>query len=305
MARLVRLVRALSIAALIAASVVGCATEKARVVPIADLPAQKRAVLVDYGRGGAAWEARREEVRADPALQRFLVDNLVVELVRGFQYGSVATSGGRSAAYERAQAELVRFADASAPLLAALLAAPDDLTVFCALDTLKRIGRPAVLPTADQLAHPDWKTRLRAAEALAELPHGAAGEARVFDALVGALGDGEWIVRAQAARTLGERGARARELAPTRRALVAALADEDPAVVGSAAQALGRLGDPAAVGPLVERLAGAQAAGDLRVVRAAQGALVGLTGRRDVRSVDGWRRVAREHAEAPDSGRRP
>jgi len=283
----------------------GCTSSRPSVVPIADLPERQRAVLVDYGRGGEAWEARRAEVRADPELARFLVDNLVVELVRGFQLGSIATTGGRPAAYERAQAELVRFADVAAPVLAALLAAPDDLAAFCALDTLKCIGRPAVEPTAEQLGAPAWKTRLRAAELLAELPHAASRESAVFDALCEALADEEWIVRAQAARTPGARGARAREQAPTRTVLVAALADDDPAVVRNAALGLGRLGDPAAIGPLVDVLAAGHDGGNLRLVRAAERALVDLTGRDDVRSVAGWQKIARERRPAADSKRRP
>ena len=277
----------------------GCTTSS-DVVPIAELPELQRSVLVDYGRGGEVWDARRAEVRANPELTRFLVDNLVVELMRGFHLGSVATTGGRQAAFERAQAELVRFGDESAPVLAELLGAPDFMTAFCAVDTLKRVGRPAVVPTTLLLEHSDWRARQRAAELLAALPHAASGEPTVFAALTEALEDDEWIVRAQVAKTLGERGARGRELGPTREVLVRALDDDDPAVVRNAAAGLGALGDPGAIQALVATLASGHHAGDLRLVNEAEQALVAITGRHSVRSVAEWQRIA---GEQPASSR--
>lgn len=275
-----------------------CAGQAARapagsVVQEAQLPARERGVWEHYHAGGAAWELDRERVLADPALGRFVVDNLVREMVASYDRSRLARSGERAGPFERAQAELVVLAPLSTPVLVELVGVRDGIVSFLGADLLARIGAPALHPLLAKLGDPQAEVRRRAAELFARLPRGAssAEEAQVGEALAKLVrSDSAWIVRAQAARTLGARGARDAHKGFAAGVLTRALSDTDAAVVESAASALRELAEPRAVPLLVDALERSLAAGDLAAARAAQESLRSLTGyKRDLLPQE-WRR---------------
>ena len=249
------------------------------IVSIDELPPEYARILRDYAAGGALWEARRERVREDPRQTAFLVENLALEMVRAWERSRLETERGARGPYERARDELVLFGEAAAPLLTELFAVGDDVVAFVAADALMHVAGPACLPVAGLLEREETKVRRRAAELLASLPHARSAEEGVRRALASCTtSDPEWIVRATAARALGERGARDRETRPSRLALQRALADRDPAVVAVSAQALGVLGDAEAIPALANLLERGTGEGEIKIVRAAQAALMRLSG---------------------------
>lgn len=272
--------------------------ERAEMVPANELPDEHRELLVAYAKGGERWRSARVALESDPELARFLVDNLVVDMVRG--YLSLAKPGSRSgaAAYQRAQDELVRWPEVSSPVLAELLVVADDVVATLAAQTLERIGRPAVRPVAERLEHERAVARRRALEVLGRLPHGAGLEDEVRESLIRALeSDEDWTVRAEAARCLGLRGARDRETARARAALEQGLSDGDPYVARTAAEGLAHLGDPRAIPALIRAVAAGVRSGEPGVVRMGQQALEALSGARDVRDLAGWRAWWGEHRD--------
>ena len=280
-------------------------------VPISELPPAQRELLEAYGRGGADWESARARARADPALARFLVDNLVLEMARAHRALSGPEPERGRAACERAQEELARVHGHALPVLVQVLGVPDSILATLAHQTLQRIGRPANAALLAALEDPSPRLRQRAAAALADLPHDGPGEA-ALEARLAALahGDPEWWVRAQAALALGARGARSRETTPPRRALEEALSDSDVAVAESAAAALAQLEDPRAVPALIRCLARGVQAGELRLVRASTRALQSVSGVREELDLEEWRawwdghrRELEQRASAPRASR--
>lgn len=244
-----------------------------------------------YDAAGDEWDAARERALADPELQRFLVDHLVLRMVQA--YDKIARPGGvdASAQYDRAQGELTRIGAPAAGVLAGLVAVSDGIVATLAARTLERIGEPAVDAVLPLAGSKSARTRQRATELLGDLPYAGDGEDAVRSSLVELLrADSDWVVRAHAATAIGARGSRDRVTEPARRPLEAALADADPAVAEAAAAGLGRLGDPLAVPSLLRSLAPAAERGDLRQVRACQAALLAVTGERAERDLEGWNR---------------
>jgi hypothetical protein len=244
-------------------------TRASRVVPPAELPEDLR----------ATWEIERERVIADPARLRFVVDNLVIEMVRAYERSRLTTPGQVEGPFERAQRELVLMPAGSTPVLVELLAVKDGIVAFLAADVLQKIGAPALDGVTQKLASETPEVRRRSAELLAKLPQGGAREPAIHEAL-GALvkSDEQWIVRAQAAETLGVRGARHDHKGYCLAVLSRALQDPDPAVVTSACAALATLAEPRAIPVLIQALERRAASGDLKGVRAAQEALRSLSG---------------------------
>lgn len=275
------------------------ARPRAELTRASELPQRHRELLAAYGRGGEDWEAARAEALADPELERFLVDNLVIEMVRSWSAMAGEVAPRSRQAFERAQGELVHLGPSAVDVLAGLLGVRDGVVGLLAARTLERIGRPSVAPVALTLADaPERETRRRAAELLETLPHGGDDEPAAQAALARALAsDPEWIVRAQSARALGARGSRDRDTEPARRALERALGDEDVSVAASAAEGLALLHDPLAVPALIGALERAVAEGDLRMVRALERALAGATGSAERRDLAGWRDWWYEHRD--------
>lgn len=273
-------------AACIALGVLACrssntGSSRAALVKAEALPQELRAVWDAYHRGGAAWEAERERVRADPELARFLVDNCVIEMVRAYDRSALATAGRAPGLFERAQAELVLHADRSTPVLVELLEKGDGIVAFLAADTLVRIGVPAVVPTAEKLASKTGDVRRRAAELLARLPADPEHEPHVLERLgTCAEKDAEWIVRAQAALALGARGRAHAHKGYALAVLSRALGDGDSAVASSACDALATLGEPRAIPALQRALERSGRDGDLKLRAAAKGALAALAPQR-------------------------
>lgn len=271
-------------------------------VEVEQLPQSHRDLLRAYGAGGEAWESARTQALADPALTRFLVENLFLELVRAHR--SLGGDDGERAqrARDRARTELARLGAPAAPTLAAALEVADDVAAELAAQTLGAIGRPALPALLEVLTAPEANARQRAALALARMPHGAREEPRVREALVGASADKEWFVRAQVARALGARGVRDVETTPWRVALEKLLADPDEAVVEAAAGALIELADPLAIRALIEALGGATDEAQLRKFRALQGALERLSGAGPQPSLAAWQAWWRENRARLERG---
>jgi HEAT repeat protein len=287
-------VRAALLAVIACAALGSCASEPEapqRERTQEPLSAEQEALLDAYAAGGDTWEAARAQALADPALESFLVDQLVLRMVKSYDQIARPGAADASAQFDRAQGELARIGAPAAGVLAGLLAVSDGVVATLSATTLERIGRPAIPAVLPLLGSSSLRTRQRAAELLGELPHAADDEPAVRAALVERLrSDPDWVVRAHAASALGARGARDRVTEPARRALTAALADRDPAVAEAAAAGLAELGDPLAVPLLLEALGPAAERGDLRIVRACQGALMAVTGEAAERDLEGWTR---------------
>jgi HEAT repeat protein len=286
----------------VAVLVAGCGSTgrksdpNANVVKEKDLPARHRAVLEAWKKGGAAWEIEREEVRKDPELARFVVDNLVLDMVQAFDRSRLAPTGHAPGPFERAQAELIELHDHSTELLAGFVGVRDGVVAFLAADTLEKIGAEANEPVAKLLDDPADETRRRAAELLGKLPPQSKGEPQVLEAL-GKLveHDKSWIVRAQSARALGSRGARQTAKGYAAGVLNRAMSDEDETVASSAAQALGELNEPRAIPRLIDAMEASSAHGRPALVKTIQTSLSKLAGDTKPRDVRAWRAWWSQH----------
>jgi hypothetical protein len=246
----------------------------ARVLPTSELPPRQRAVWESWQRGGARWELEREEVRRDPELTRFLVDNLVRTLVKSYDRSALATAGKASGPFERAAAELCEFEAQSTPVLVELLAVRDGVVAFLAADLLLRIGVRAAPSIARLLNDESEETRRRAAELLGKLPHAGEGEGVLEEALGARVAqDKAWIVRAEAARALGARASQHTHKGYALGVLARALGDPDEAVVTNACAGLARLGERRAMPALARALEPAARRGNVKAVFALQAAL--------------------------------
>ncbi len=291
-----------TVVVLVALLVAGCGSTgrksdpNANVVKEADLPAQHRAVLDAWKKGGAAWEVEREEVRKDPDLARFVVDNLVLDMVQAFDRSRLAATGHAPGPFERAQAELIELHDHSTDLLAGLVGVRDGVVAFLAADTLEKIGAEANDPVAKLLEDSSDETRRRAAELLGKLPPSPSGEPRILEAL-GKLAehDKSWIVRAQSARALGSRGSRQSAKGFAAGVLSRAMSDEDETVASSAAQALGELNEPRAIPRMIDAMESSAAQGRPGLLKAIQTSIAKLAGDTKSRDVRAWRAWWRDH----------
>lgn len=118
-----------------------------------------------------------------------------------------------------------------------------------AMNSLVRIGSPAVNPLIGALRHPDARVRYHAASALGSLAMRGIKAQNAVPSLIEALHDGDSQVRNFAARSLGDIDDQ-RAVEP----LIYALRDEDMGVRGDAASALGKLKDKRAIRPLLAML---------------------------------------------------
>lgn len=269
-----------------------------RVVPANELPAAQREVWQIYQAGGPAWEVERARVLADAQLARFLVDNLLRELVRSYDRSRLSRTGEQPGPFERAGAELVLCAARSTEPLAEMLALPDGVIAFLAADVLARIGAPAIEPVCAKLGHAQAEVRRRAAELLGRLGHAGEAEPRVEEQLGKcAEHDTAWIVRAQAVEALGARGSRHTHKGYAAGVLARCLGDADPAVAESAAKGLRTLSEPRAIPILIDALERNATRGDLAALRATQAALRALSGQALDRTPEEWRSWWRETGE--------
>jgi HEAT repeat protein len=278
----------------------------AHVVPLAQLPQPQRDVLTAYARGGDDWERERDDVLADPELTRFLVDNLIVEMVRAHAGLTGAEPARSRRAFDRAVNELVRVGEPALPKLVGLLEVGDGIVSALASYTLRQLGKPAVLAVQPLIDSPTSETRRRAVAVLEKLPHSADNEVELRKKLVHlALADPEWLVRAQSAQTLGARGRNDRVSEPWRAALEQCLFDVDPAVGDAAARGLAVLGDARAIPALINALERTAHSGDLRVFKAAQTSLRTLSAGQVQPDVAAWRKWWDQHHVEIEQGRTP
>jgi len=293
-----RLVLFLPVCFAVACSGPSAKPTEGRVVRAEELPAREREVWELYHAGGAKWELERERVLADPALTRFLVDNLVREMVKSYDRSHLAQAGEKQGPFERASAELVACAPHSTPVLAEMLALRDGVLAFLAADLLVRIGTPALEAVQAKLAHAEPEVRRRAAELLGRLPHAGEAEGRIEESLgARAEKDEAWIVRAQAAQALGARGAQHTHKGYAAGVLARCLCDADPSVSESAANGLRTLAEPRAIPILIDALERNAARGNLAALRSTQAALRELSGQKLDLSAEDWRRWWREEGE--------
>jgi hypothetical protein len=272
-------------------SATGSSSGKGGIVTPEELPPREREVLEAWRAGGERWDSERDRVLADPELARFLVNNLVVQMVRSYDRSAVGSAFRPSTPFTKAQDELVRIADRSTPVLVEMLLLRDDVVAFLAADTLRRIGAPAVDPVAAKLGEGSPEVRRRLAELAGELPDSPTAESAVLEKLGrGVEHDEAWIVRAQSARALGLRASRRTEKGYAAAVLSRALSDPDAQVRKTALRALSDLGDASAVPALIRSLERAALAGDLAGLESAQTALRGLLGvPRDLDPEDWWK----------------
>ncbi len=262
----------------------------AGVVPLEALPVEYRAAWEAWQKGDSAFELERARVERDPALARFVVDNLVREMVRAYERNAFARPGGEPGRFERAQADLVALTNTSGPVLAELLRAKDGVVAFLAADRLLAIGAPAVAHVVVLLEDERAETRRRAAELLASLPHAGTAEIAVQQALAAHIErDLEWTVRAESARALGSRGSRHDHKGFAMGVLLRAGRDPDRTVASSAAEGLARLDEVRAIPRMADLLEYAAGNGEPAVVAAFERALGTLAGDTIRRSPAVWR----------------
>lgn len=263
---------------------------EAAVVPLEALPVEYRSAWEAWQKGDSAFELERARVERDPALARFVVDNLVREMVRAYERNAFARPGSEPGRFERAQQDLVALANSSAPVLAELLRAKDGIVAFLAADRLMAIGAPAVAHVVPLLDDERAETRRRVAELLGQLPHAGSGEIAVQQALAEHVEhDAEWTVRAESARALGSRGSGHDHKGFAMGVLLRAGRDADRTVATSAAEGLARLGELRAIPRMADLLEYAAGKGEPAVVAAFERALSTLAGDTVRRSPTAWR----------------
>lgn len=264
--------------------------EAARGVRASELAPAKAELLKAYARGGPEWLRARESALADPALAKFLVDNLVLELVRAQRALGSADQSRALRAYTRALEELVAMPELATPVLVTLLEVADPVGATVAGVALEEIGRPAVEPVSALLRSKEVEPRRRSADVLGRLPHAGSHEARVRALMVERMGlEPDWLARTALARAIGLRGSRDSDVIPWRQALQAGLLDEDPAVAQAASEGLIALGDERAIPVLIDVLERAARSGDYPRFQGAQRALVRLSRAGEQPSVAAWR----------------
>ncbi len=298
----------------------GKATDKHK--PAAELATDKQAVITAFRAGGEEWGAMREEIRDQPVLANFVVDNMIDQMIRSYKRAQVTHTGKSNGPFELAQSELLELREYSTPVLADLLevSARDAVVGFLAADTLRRIGfesAPQLLPKLDV---DEAETRRRVLVLFAGMdfvvePPSTASEALVNRVIEMAHADPEWIVRGEAATTLGAIGARMQKRKRIRDALTQCLLDEDTDVRCSAELAFGTLGDPRSFPVLMEVLGREIDLGSPRNMAAARRSLIDLSQDPSLEqqgrgfSIRDWQAYWKEHRDrllrAPNEPTRP
>jgi hypothetical protein len=270
------------------------------------LPAAHRELMLAWRNQTPNWPRQREMALQDPSLTRFLVENLMMELIVAWQAGSFTQRGmAEPGRYDVIKRELWRIGAPVAEPMAELLAIGNGQGPAIAGDVLQGLGPAGVQAVSEHLLRTDgWSARGRAAELLARLPHGGKFEAEVQGRLIELLhSDPQWVVRkycalalAQRSRGLGGAGA----VTPDRAlgALSRALVDPDPAVAKAAAVGLGLLGDVRAVPALINDLERILRSTNLSHTRSVYRSLSVLTGMRDLRGTSAWRDWWHLHGKA-------
>lgn len=278
--------------------------------PRAELATDKQDVIVAFRAGGEEWLRMREEVREQPALANFVVDNMIDQMIRSYKRAQVSHAGKSNGPFEVAQSELLELREYASPVLAELLEAglTDGVVGFLASDTLQRIGLEAVPHLLPKLESEHAETRRRVLALFAGMEFEFESPASVGDRVLArvielAHSDPVWLVRAEAAATVGMLGARMSKRKLPREALIQCLLDADADVRCSAELALGTLGDRRSFTVLIEVLGREIDFGSPRNMAAARRSLIDLSGDPSLEergrgfSIRDWQDYWRQHRE--------
>lgn len=276
--------------------------------PLSDLPSAYRVLWAAWTERAADWPLRREMALEDPGLTRFLVENLIGELIAAYKAGAFTQPRAeRLGQYDWIKQELAVIGAPAAEPLAELLALGNGDGPAIAGDVLEALGEAGVSAVSDQLLRTDnSRARGLAAELLVRLPLSSGNETEVQARLIELLrSDPDWTVRKYSALALARRSrdlsARAEGVGDSDRALGAlsrALVDTDSAVSEAAAVGLGLAGDVRAVPALINHLERILRSTDLSHARSAYRSLFNLTGVQDLRGTAAWREWWRLHGKA-------
>jgi hypothetical protein len=286
----------------------GCATTEpentGRVRPVAELPPAYGELWVAWREEAPDWTALRRAALEDPALTRFLVENLVLDMLAGYGRADFATPGAvLGSQFDRARAELIVIGEPSTWSLAELNAIGNGYGSAIGGQALIEIGRPSIPAVVEQLDRKEFQARGRAVDVLAELPHARRGEPALQERLrVMVVQDPEWTVRKRCVDALAARASRDTTVEAARRSISRALGDPDEAVRRTAARALIRVGDPQGIPALINFLERCEREADLRGHDAALQALRALSGRTEPSDSASWRAYWRQRNRA-NSGR--
>ncbi|MEZ6005161.1 MAG: HEAT repeat domain-containing protein [Planctomycetota bacterium] len=270
--------------------------EPAQLTPLNELPAE-------YADLWRAWKTRspeypdlRDAALADPARTRFLVENLIDDLLTELTAGNVDTGReDQSPRYRLVGAELVHLGPHSAPALAEVMTFGLGLGPVAVEGLLLQIGTPAVAPLVGLLERKEPVARRRGAKALGEIQPDFADPRLDHPAVRAALGarlqsDDDWIVRSQCALAMARWGRHDPETAAdAARYLVPALADADLDVRKDVVHGLARLGDPRTFPALFNYLERSERDGDPSAVLLTQAALTAMTRNKQAHTVAEWR----------------
>jgi len=287
------------LAGLVLAVCVACASETKSVRSLDELPPQYRTAWEAWLTDDPEWPTMRQAVQNDPALTRFMVDNLVRVMVRAYDRAELADHNAEKLGrFERARAELIVMKADALPVLIELLAIADGVVAQLTESLLVELGRDALEPARGLLRRDDHLVRLRGLDLVQKLPHALEREAELQAQLAQLLAsDPAWAVRAKAAETLARRAAKGRDLSFARRELSRALSDDESMVAQTAVRGLRALGDPEAIPALINYLERSARAQDARALKLTVGALGALSGGQalgiDGRAWRAWWRDAR------------
>lgn len=276
--------------------------------PLSDLPTAHRELWAAWSGQVPDWPLRREMALEDPGLTRFLVENLIGELITAYKSGEFTQQGAdRLGRYDLIKQELAVIGAPAAGPLAELLAIGSGEGPAIAGDVLEALGGAGVPAVSNQLLRTDNpRARGLAAELLIRLPLSSGNETEVQARLIELLSsDSDWIVRKYSALALARRS---RDLSRSEEyggnsdralgALSRALVDSDSAVSEAAAVGLGEAGDVRAVPALINHLERILRSTDLSHTRSTYNSLIQLTGVRDLRGTAAWREWWRLHGKA-------
>jgi len=281
--------------ALLLGLAVGCAAPEpeatGRVRSVTELPPGYGELWVAWREKAPDWIARRRVALEDPELTRFLVENLVLDMLAGYQRADFSTPGAMAGSqFDRARAELITIGEPATWSLAELNAIGNGYGSAIGGQALIEIGRPSIPAVVAQLDRDEFQARGRAVDVLASLPHARRAEPELQERLrVMMVKDPEWTVRKRCVDALAARASRDTTVEDARRSISRALGDPDDAVRRTAARALMRVGDPQAIPALINYLERCEREADLRGHDAAIEALHGLSGTHEPTDSASWR----------------
>ena len=263
---------------------------------------ERRELFAAWSTGPSQFKAQAERLEEDAELARLWAEDLVVVMIASYRGDGVAAIGEQHGSFERARRALLEMGDVAVGPLVELVLVGNEVGAKLASDLLIEGGeRSAASMLAGAMGGAPTRARLRGLTALAGLSYAGAGaEEAVLERLYSTLDeDLDWICRAQAATSLVARADAAGAVERVRGALTRGLGDSEFKVQGACCVALRQLGDVRAVPALINYLDRLVRRGaGLDQLRAAQGALMGLTGTRRELAPAEWRALSFNQRES-------